>query len=62
MPNPMKKQVAYIGLDNIDKNNCARLNEKGFIDEWYINENENLLIVKYNTNDINQEQLEELLK
>ncbi|MDD2640418.1 MAG: MFS transporter, partial [Arcobacteraceae bacterium] len=62
MPNPMKKQVAYIGLDNIDKNNCTRLNEKGFIDEWYINENENLLIVKYNTNDINQEQLEELLK
>jgi predicted MFS family arabinose efflux permease len=62
MPNPMKKQVAYIALENIDKNNCTRLNEKGFIDEWYINENENLLIVKYNTNDINQEQLEELLK
>lgn len=62
MPNPMKKQVAYISLENFDKNNCTRLNDKGFIDEWYINENENLLIVKYNTTDISKEQLEELLR
>jgi MFS family permease len=62
MPNPMKKQVAYIPLETINKEYCTRLNQKGFIDEWYINENENLLIVKYNTTDITKEQIEELLK
>lgn len=62
MPNPMKKQVAYIPLETINKEYCTRLNQKGFIDEWYINENENLLIVKYNTTDVTKEQIEELLK
>lgn len=62
MPNPMKKQVAYIPLESINKEYCTRLNHKGFIDEWYINENENLLIVKYNTTDITKEEIEALLK
>ncbi len=62
MPNPMKKQVLYIHLENIEKQNCKKLSNKNSISEWYINESENLLVVKYDTTIINEEEILELIK
>jgi predicted MFS family arabinose efflux permease len=62
MPNPMKKQVAYIHLDTIKNANYEPLKNHSSIDEWYINENEQLLIVKYDKDSLNEEQIRALLK
>jgi hypothetical protein len=61
MPNPMKKQVAYIHLDTIKNANYEPLKNHSSIDEWYINENEQLLIVKYDKDSLNEEQIKALL-
>ncbi|WP_419770359.1 MAG: MFS transporter [Candidatus Marinarcus sp.] len=62
MPNPMKKQVVYIPIDEIKRDETAKLHDNEAIDEWYINENEKLLIVKYDTNKTTQEEIVAFLK
>lgn len=62
MPNPMKKRVAYLHLTDIDQTKTKTLHDYEGIEEWYINENENLLIVKYDENEMSQSQIEDILK
>lgn len=62
MPNPMKKKVAYLSLDNLQREKTKDLHNDEAIDEWYINENENLLIVKYDKDKISEEKIQEFLK
>ena len=62
MPNPMKKKVAYLPLDNLQREKANDLHNDDAIDEWYINENENLLIVKYDKDKITEERIQDILK
>ena len=49
LPNPTKMKIAYIPSNSISSDNLDRLNySTSNIDEWYINQTEALIIVKYN--------------
>jgi multidrug resistance protein len=62
MPNPMHKKVLYLSLDNLKREKTNDLHNLSAVDEWYINENENLLIIKYNKEQTTEEQIQEILK
>ncbi len=62
MPNPMKKKVLYVSLENLNRDKTKDLHNIDAVDEWYINENENLLIVKYNKDNTTEEEIQDILK
>ncbi|MEA3314449.1 MAG: MFS transporter [Campylobacterota bacterium] len=62
LPNPLKKQNAYIPLDSLDKNKFNTLDNLNGCDEWYINNTENIIIIKYDKDIIDEDKLIELLK
>jgi len=62
LPNPLKKQNAYIDLNSLDKNKFSQLDELEGCDEWYINNTENIIIIKYDKDIVDEEKLIELLK
>jgi predicted MFS family arabinose efflux permease len=62
LPNPLKKKNSYISLDEINKNHFSKLDTQMGIDEWYINNTENIIIIKYDDDILNEEKLIELLK
>jgi len=47
IPNPAKKKLSYINIDGTIRNNAYKLDLISEIDEWYINDTENILIAKY---------------
>ncbi|RXJ90367.1 MFS transporter [Arcobacter sp. CECT 8983] len=55
MPNPAKKKVMYIEINNDYRNNTHKLDTISDIDEWYINDTENVLIVKYDNEKIDED-------
>ncbi|MGB9802177.1 MAG: MFS transporter, partial [Arcobacter sp.] len=62
LPNPLKKQTAYLNLDDYDKSKFSKFENSDIIDEWYINDTENLLIVKYDKDKISEDELKSTLK
>ncbi|RXI40802.1 MFS transporter [Malaciobacter mytili] len=62
MPNPAKKKMAYLNLNEYKRENGKNLNNNTYIDEWYINETENIIVVKYDSNHIDEESVKKLLK
>jgi MFS family permease len=62
LPNPLKKQTAYLNLDEYDKTNMSKYENSDIIDEWYVNDTENLLIIKYDIEKISEEDLRSSLK
>jgi len=62
LPNPLKKKVAYLDLDNKDKNKFSLLNQLNGCDEWYINNTENIIIIKYDDDTLNEETLINTIK
>ena len=62
MPNPMKKKIAYLSLDNLQREKTKDLHSIEAVDEWYINENENLVIVKYNKDKTTEKEIQDILK
>ena len=62
MPNPMKKKVIYLPLENLNREKANDLHSDNAVDEWYINENENLLIIKYDQDKTSEEKIQEILK
>jgi multidrug resistance protein len=63
LPNPTKMKIAYIHCHEACDINIDRLNySTSNIDEWYINETENLIIVKYNETLTSEEKIRELIK
>ncbi|NQY92691.1 MAG: MFS transporter [Campylobacteraceae bacterium] len=62
MPNPMKKKLLYIPLADVQREKAQSLHNIDAVDEWYINENEKLLIVKYDADHTNEGQIQEILK
>jgi len=62
LPNPTKMKVAYISLDTTNSDNLDRLNySTSNIEEWYINETEKLVIIKYNEDLTNENTIKELI-
>jgi MFS family permease len=61
LPNPMKKKTAYLNVNDYNKNH-AQLETAQGIDEWYINETEQLLIIKYDADITNEDALKLALK
>jgi len=62
MPNPMKKKLLYIPLSDLEREKAKDLHNIDAVDEWYINENENLLIVKYDASITNESEIQDILK
>ncbi len=62
IPNPNKKHLLYLSLDKYLKNKLNELNNLEYIDEWYINDTENIVIIKYNSEYLNEETIKNLLK
>jgi predicted MFS family arabinose efflux permease len=61
MANPAKKKFAYLSLDEFHLENSGKLNNKA-IDEWYVNNTENVIAIKYDNEHISEEEIKNLLK
>lgn len=62
MPNPAKRRTAYLSLDKYKRDNTQKLHDIAHIDEWYINESENIIVVKYDSHLIDEDGVKNLLK
>ena len=62
IPNPLKKKNLYISLEEINKEKLESLHDIESIDEWYINNSENIAIVKYDQDKLSEEALKKVLK
>ncbi len=62
LPNPVKMSNSYFDLAELDENKFALLDSLAGVDEWYINNTENLLIVKYDNTTIDEEAIKNTLK
>ena len=61
MPNPTKKKFAYLSLDEYSLEKSANLEHKA-IDEWYVNNTENVIAIKYDNDILDEEAIKTLLK
>ncbi|MDK2081639.1 MFS transporter [Aliarcobacter butzleri] len=62
MSNPSKTKSVYLNLDEYKLENSGKLNQNDAIDEWYINNTENIIAIKYNDEKISEEEIRALLK
>lgn len=62
MPNPSKTKSVYLNLDEYKLENSGKLNQSDAIDEWYINNTENIIAIKYDGEKISEEEIKALLK
>lgn len=61
LPNPLKTKNIYLSLDNLDNSKFNTLHStKGCI-EWYINNNENIIIIKYNDDITTKDEIVKLI-
>lgn len=56
MPNPTKHSHLYINVDEIDQDKLKNLEHEN-IAEWYENETENLVVVKYQTDTLSEDDI-----
>ncbi len=61
MPNPSKTKTIYLNLNEY-KLNQDILNNNNKIDEWYINNSENIVAIKFDEKNTNEDELKSLLK
>lgn len=61
MPNPTKKKFIYLSLDEYKLENSGKL-ETNSIEEWYINNTENVIAIKYDSDLISDIEVKNLLK
>ena len=62
LDNPAKTKIAYIHLDDTDHAKHADLHNIEGVVEWYINDTESLVIVKYDETLTDEEKLREAIK
>lgn len=62
LPNPLKKKTIYLNTDEYSDNYSTALNNLLGMDEWYINETEKLLIIKYDSDLLNEDKIKSQLK
>ena len=61
MANPAKKKFAYLSLNEFHLENSGNLTNDA-IDEWYINNTENIIAIKYDSEKISEDEVKNLLK
>ncbi len=62
MPNPSRQKFAYLSLEEYNTNNIKNLIDKDMINEWYINNTEKIIAIKYNEENTNEEEIKKELK
>jgi len=62
LPNPLKKKIAYINLDEISSGHLNKLDSLDGCDEWYINNTENIVIVKYDDDLTSEDNIKQLIQ
>jgi MFS family permease len=62
LPNPKKMSNVYLDIENLDENKYTILDTLNGVDEWYINNTEKLLIVKYNNTIVDEEMIKNTIK
>jgi len=62
LPNPHKQKNIYLDLENLNNSKFDELDSLEGIEEWYINNTENIIIIKYDEDHTNKEKIIELLK
>ncbi|MGA1932793.1 MFS transporter [Arcobacter sp. YIC-464] len=61
MPNPIKKKFVYLSMDEYNLDKKDNLEHEG-IDEWYLNNTERIIAIKYSDEKIDEESIKALLK
>jgi len=62
LPNPAKTKNVYIHVDNTNEDNYIKLDSIDGCIEWYINNTEKLVIVKYDSTKIDENSIKEMLQ
>lgn len=62
LPNPAKTSNAYISIEDMSEQKYTSLDTLAGIEEWYINNTEKLLIVKYNNTLVDDEMIRNTIK
>jgi MFS family permease len=62
LDNPAKSKIAYIHLDDTNHAKHNSLHDIKGVVEWYINDTESLMIVKYDEQITNEEKIREMVK
>ena len=62
MNNPAKTKIAYIHLDDTDHAKHQDLHQLKGCKEWYINDTEKVVVVKYDETQTNEDEIKKLLK
>ena len=62
LPNPSKTKIAYINIDETNEDKYHELDDKAGCVEWYINNTEKILIIKYYTDFYNEEEILKIIK
>lgn len=62
MPNPSKTKSLYLDLGIYKLENSKKLDENRAICEWYINNSENIIVVKYLNEEIGEDEIKAILK
>jgi MFS family permease len=57
LENPAKTKLAYIHLDETDHSKHNELHTLNGIKEWYINDTEHTLVIKYNIETVNKDEI-----
>ena len=57
-----KKKNIYLPLNTIEQNNCSLLDTINGCDEWYINDTENIIIIKYDEELTTKEEIKKILQ
>lgn len=62
LPNPLKKKIVYLDLNEYNKEHINKYQDNQAIDEWYLNDTENTLVVKFDSDKISEDDLKQSLK
>lgn len=62
LPNPTKTQNAYIDISETNETNYSKLDELEGCKEWYINNTENIIIVKYSSDILSEDKIKDIIK
>lgn len=61
LPNPKNIKTLYFNIEDIDTGKFSLLTNMNEINEWYINETENIVVIKYNILNIDEDGIKTIL-
>ena len=62
LPNPLKTKNTYIDLKDTDLSKHNSLDDESGVEEWYINDTEQIIIIKYSDELTNEEKIKSIIK